>query len=796
MHESDQMPPAQDGAGEAMPESPERKAQRMTIVETFAEQIKEKRKTAIEGRRQSGIEDIWAEDEEHYEGIDDANRGSTKMVKGKSMTDGPRQAKEVSSTRSTVFLKITRPYVDAASARVSDMLLPTDDRNFALRPTPMPELTAMLEDKSPVPDAAAGLPQPAAPAAAQPPQSMMGGLRARVASVFGMGHGVRPAAAASQPKTVADQANEVIQKAKKASERAQQEIDDWLTEARYHAEVRQVIEGSAKVGTGILKGPIPQKTRKRAARQLEDGSWTVEIQRKLKPQSRFVSHWNFYPDPNCGTNIHNGAFTFECDDITAKALRDLKGTPGYIPEMVDLVLEEGPCSAVDGTRKLKEGEKLTDKDLFQIWYFHGEVTSKEMEAAGCKCDGKRETYPALVTMVNDRVIKVTLSPLDSGDFPYDVMVWQARTDHWAGVGVARQMRECQKGANAAVRNLMDNAGLSAGPQIIIDRNKLVPANGTWELAPRKIWYTKQDEEMDDVRKAFWIVNIETRQAELMNILQFWLREAEEVTGLPMLLQGQMGVASQTDKVGIANIMNNNGSTVLRRIARNFDDRITEPHIGRYYEFLLIYGPNDAKGDFTIDARGSSALVERELQAQQLVQIVGLALNPAYALDPEQVMREFLKSLRFDPKALELTDEKKQELASRQPPEDPRVTAAKIMASAAKERNADTLVSKAQLEKMRLDHEASVAAQERSLKEALAGIEFRLGMAGISSDERQNLEVVKARLADTSMKLITQKDLFVGGAALSEHQRRNPAPQVAQPGTEPPQRAPAGEAFTQ
>jgi hypothetical protein len=182
-----------------------------------------------------------------------------------------------------------------------------------------------------------------------------------------------------------------------------------------------------------------------------------------------------------------------------------------------------------------------------------------MEAAGCKCSDGKELYPAIVTMVNDRVIKVSLSPLDSGEFPYDVMVWQARTDHWAGVGVSRQMRECQKGANAAVRNLMDNAGLSAGPQIVIDRNKLVPANNRWELTPRKVWYTKADEEMDDVRKAIWIVSIETRQAELMNILQFWLREAEEVTGLPMLLQGQMGVASQTDKVGIANIMNNNGS---------------------------------------------------------------------------------------------------------------------------------------------------------------------------------------------------------------------------------------------
>lgn len=790
MQQTTQALDQQPGPGEAMPESDAKRAERLAIVEAFAAQVKEKRKTAIEGRRQSGIEQIWQEDEEHYEGIDDANRTTSRLVKGRSTTDRPRElsGQAAGATRSTIFLRITRPYVDAAAARVSDMLLPTDDRNFALRHTPTPQLTAMLQDSTPLsaPQAQSGQPAPAGIVA--PPAGIGGGLRAlasRVAGSLGFGQGGAPAAPPAQPRTVADQAQEIIDKAKRAAERAQQEIDDWLTEARYHAEIRQVIESSAKIGTGVLKGPVPAYARARAAKQLADGSWTVEILEKLRPESKWISCWNFYPDPNCGTQIQKGSYTFECDDITARVLRELKKTTGYIAEMIDAVLEEGPCSPVDGTRKLKEGETVTDKDLFQIWYFHGQVSREDMEAAGCKCDPKRDAYPAMVTMVNDRVIKVSLSPLDSGEFPYDVMVWQARTDHWAGVGVARQMRECQRGANAAVRNLMDNAGLSAGPQIIVDRNKLVPANGSWEITPRKLWYTKADETLEDAAKAFLIVTIETRQAELMNILQFWLREAEEVTGLPMLLQGQMGVASQTDKVGIANIMNNNGSTVLRRIARNFDDRITEPHIGRYYEFLLIHGPDESKGDFVIEARGSSALVQRELEAQQLVQIVGLSLNPAYELDPREVMREFLKSMRFDPKALELSDERKQELASRPQPEDPRIAAAKIMAGSREKVNADSLVAQAQ-----------VQAMNRDLQQTLAGIDARMRMAEISSEERQHLQSMKVELAGISLKLKTQQDLAVGAHAVDIEKHRHPAPQVITPAAEPPQRAQAGEAFAQ
>jgi hypothetical protein len=779
-------PATTPGSGKTVEETQEQKDQRFGIIEAFAGYIKEKRTDAIEGRRSSGIEEVWTEDEEHYDGIDDANRAQSKILKGRNTSDGLTDQPKPTATRSTVFLKITRPYVDAAAARVSDMLLPTDDRNWALRPTPVPSLIEALKDIRPAgPD---GRPAPAMPQAVeQPPQKQ--GFAAKIGSMFGMGQGVPPAAPAAQAPTVASMAKEAIDKAKASAERAQEEIDDWLVECRYHPEVRKIIESAAKVGTGILKGPHPALSRKRAALKNPDGSWTVEVREDIAPTSKAINHWNFFPDPACGDNIHRGSYVFECDDITARGLLDLRATPGYLVEMIDQVIEEGPTDAVSGTRKLKPGDKTKDKDLFQIWYFHGQVSKKDMEAAGCKCNDGKQTYPAMVTMVNDRVIKVTLSPLDTGEFPYDVMVWQAKTDHWAGVGVARQMRECQKGANAAVRNLMDNAGLSAGPQIVVDRSKVRPQNGRWELVPRKIWWTVADEEIADVTKAFTIVSIETRQAELMNILQFWLKEAEDVTGLPMLLQGQQGNAPDT--VGGMQIMNNNGSTVLRRIARTFDDRVTEPHIGRYYEWLLLYGPDEAKGEFTIDARGSSALVERDLQNQALPNLLAPALNPAYGLDPELVMRDVLKSMRLDPKGLELSEEKKQAMANRPPPEDPRITAAKIMSKD----KGDALVADAQLEKMRLDHEAKENQADRDLKEVLAGIDARLEQANLSSEERQHLETMKVRLADTKLRLMTQENLSIGAHAVDMAKHREPAAQVIKPAAEPAGTAPPGKAFT-
>lgn len=733
------------------PEHDAQKAMRMSIIEAFASIIKDKRTDAIEGRRASGIEDIWAEDEAHYAGQDDA--GQNAYRKGRTPSDGLTEAPKKAQTRSTAFLNITRPYCDAAAASLADMLLPNDDRNWALQPTPLPQLTAASKDMRPISQA---IPMPQAPAPGPGPQ------------------GAPAQAAPPKPEpTVAEVAKQELGRAKEMAEAAQTQIDDWLIECRYHAEVRKVLESAAKIGTGVLKGPVPVKRKSRAVRKTPEG-WIVEMVEEIKPESRWVNVWNIYPDPSCGDNIHDGSYIFEEDEITALRLDNLKGTPGYIDEMIDMCLMEGPISAIDGTSAKKPGDKTKEKDVFQVWYFYGQVSRADMESAGCVC-GDKSYYPAQVTMVNNRVIKVALSPLDSGEFPYDVMCWSAQTDHWAGVGIARQMRTCQKGANAAVRNLMDNAGLSAGPQVIVDRSKVMPANGKWELTPRKVWWTKDGADAGDVRTAFVFVVVPMLQQDLMAIIQFWLKEAEDVTGMPALLQGQQGKAPDT--VGGMTILNNNASTVKRRIARTYDDRVTEPHIGRYYEYLLLHGPDECKGDFTVDARGSSALIERDTQSQQLPQMLQMSVNPAFGLDPEAVMAEMLKGWRFDTKRLALSDEKKEAMKQQPPPPQPAVQVAQIREEGAtKRKQMDVQVKQAEIHA-----EATQSDADRAFAQWAKKIDAELAGAQLTAEERRALDDAKVTLAGISMKLRVQQQL-------------TPGPQVVTPASEPAGKAPKGMAF--
>jgi len=207
-----------------------------------------------------------------------------------------------------------------------------------------------------------------------------------------------------------------------------------------------------------------------------------------------------------------------------------------------------------------------------------------------------------------------------------------------------------------VRPMMDNSGLSAAPQIILG-NGVIPVDGKYSLYGGKMWRTEPDVTNGDARAAFSAFVVPSVQAEMMNIINFSLKMAEDVTGMPAMLQGIRGDAPDT--LGGMQMQNNNSTSVLRRLAKRFDDYITRPHIKRYYEWIMQYSDDDSiKGDFEIEVRASSALVEREAQQQFLMQLLAASVNPAYEINPAKLARELIKGQRMDPKAIQFTDEEK------------------------------------------------------------------------------------------------------------------------------------------
>ena len=732
-----------------------------------------RREEAKTARKQSGIEDTWLEAEEAYLGIDDANRGdfaAARWMKPNNM-DGPvtTSRRNVSEeVKSSVFVRLTSRYVDAGAAKLGEILLPIDDKAFSLSPTPIPELIKGKADLSQV-----------------------------------VHNGV-PLEKEDGPLTVKDLAEEKMAIAMKKAKAAEKRIYDWMVQCQYPAEMRKVIFDAARVGVGVLKAPYPKIVKGMSMTRN-----VLQIREQLMPASKWVDVWNIYPDPACGENVQDGDYIFERDYLSMRQLRDLKDLDGYIPSQIDKVLKEGP-GKVSVNYPGRPDEK-PNKHRFEVWYYYGTLKREEMERCqqGSTVNTDKEEVYALVTLVNDSVIRATINPLDSGEFPYHAVPWQRRPGHWVGVGVSEQVQMPQRMVNAATRALLNNAGKSAGCQFIIDQGGIVPGDGRWTLLPDKIWYKVADAVSDDVRKSFTSVVIPNMTPQLMSIVEYAFRLAEESTSIPLITQGQSGKTTP-DTFGAAQLQNNNANQLLRSIGYAFDDYITEPVIRQYYEWLLLDPTisEDEKGDFHIDAHGSVALVERAIQDQTIMQMAQMAKDPAFGVDPKKWFKLMAKSKRLDPRELQYSDEEMAQLAQQPPPQAPAVQVATIRAEMDKAKIAASQQdNKARLgvavQKIKVDTDRDtvyvLAEQERTriMGDArMREIEVKreLAMLEYANKHQISLENVKAMLARTAMTLAAQKQLAGVGLAVDMHKYKNP--QVAKSEAEPPGRAANGRAFEQ
>lgn len=811
--------------GESPDGETSKQATRQERLDLIAKAIIEKREHAITERQASGIEDSLMRAEESYVGMDDANRHEfigKRWCKPVSMEapvteNAPNQGEQL---QSNVFVPVPARYVDAGTAKLGEILLPPDDKGFSAEPTPVPELIDALKDTSQVKladgtpatrdatdeelkamnpqpgtlpaDSLSATPAPAAPA---PPPGMAG--PAGVSPVPGKKPGV--------PLTIKDLAQEAINKAKDCSDKAQTRMHDQLVEMNYTASVRKVIFDAGKLGVGVLKGPFPSRKKAMAVTKERDDAgrehFSIKSINKIVPWAKRIDPWCFYPDPSCGEDIQDGDYTFELDRMTQRAVRKLKKDPGYIPEQIDRVIALGPSRRNLHVQRQDDTPTTLKDTSYDVWHYYGVLTKEEMQTINPTmqfAQGEEDIF-AQVTLINDMVVRAVVNPLDSGRFPYQTMPWRRREGSWVGVGIPEQGRVAERIINSATRALLDNAGISSGMQIVLDKTCIMPADGVWRITRNKVWCKVDSANCDDVNKAFAAVEFPNVTDALMALIEYGFKLYEESTNIPLITQGQSGKTTP-ETLGATQLQNNNANQLLRSLGYNFDDCITEPFITKLYEWNLLDPniPNNEKGDFKLNCHGSTALVERAIQDETIAQLASVVKDPAFGINPRKWMKEYLQSKRLDARRFQNTPEEQEKIDSQPPPKAPAVEAAMI---------------RAEIDKMKLEMQAKQAEQEAWLKRELAKLDTdrdtvyvnaerertsndhavkmeelrmkeRLALLDYSNKRGISLEQTKAELAATTMKLQVQRELA--------HEDR--VGEALKPPTEPPGKATKGQSY--
>lgn len=679
------------------------------VLDKLISSFCEEREEAIAGRQE--LEHIWQKARAQYKGKKEGSTSSS-YEKGETLNSAlvANTERPTRSKRSTVVPNITRPYTNAGTARVADLLLPTGKMPFSLRQTPVSDLQTVYGYLSDYP-------------------TVLQQLTTALPDIF---------------SKIQD-----AESAKMAAENAELIIRDWLKESDWSAAVRAQIVEAGIVGTGVIKGPFSKERKvSEDTKQILNTLYSIDdpilaelLVQELKtllyytPQIECIKVENCYPDPRCGSDIQNGRYFYEeIPEVSKRQLMEYMEDPSYDSNAIKAALEEGPCDKNFKPQK-------DSKKPYSIWVRTGIVEWKgEL--------GEESLGFSIILLLNNRIIKVSAYPLETERFPYQILCWESRDKSWAGIGIPEQMETPQRGLIASVRALMDNMGYSVGPQVLQLDGLIEPIDGDdTELYPYKHWKVKSGlpgiDAMAEAKNAMAFLEFPNYLDKIMPVIQFWLKMTEDITGLSLLLQGQ----AVTDAVGVSQQLMNNSTTNLRLIVKEWDDKVCKPMITSYYDWVQTYGPESAKGDAVVEPLGSTVLIVRELQQQALLQISQQVLQPIYGISPQKWMKIYLEGFQIDIETLALTDEERQQLQAAEQQPDPKIIVAQIEAQAEVykadlKKEVDTLkiALEAQFKKLSLQ-----AAQEQ----AQLSSDTKIAQTAINKDESGKM-LTEESVPNTSM----------------------------------------------
>lgn len=605
---------------------------------------------------------------------------------------------------SRVFVPLTRRLVNLCEARLFDMLFQSGERNFVLKPTPVPDLEQSQQLAEQLPGD-------------HPVQTPEGQIPA--------GH-VHLAIKA------------LVEEAQKRNDAMQREIDDQLAECKYPTHARNTIHDAVLLGTGVLKGPVAlYKTKKKWNHNPEADSYALTMERRPVPVTVRVDPWNFFPDMSA-TMVDECEFVFERHFLTKKQLGELKNMEDVDLDALRTILGAEPSVQSDNHRErlrsINGASGAPDK-RYEVWEYHGPLTADDLADCGCEVEepDPLEQYTGIVWFCEGVILKAALNPLDTNALPFRVFTWQKDESNIFGYGLPCEVRDQQVSANSSFRAMLDNMGLCVKPQVFIDDTKAEPINGRYDLEPGKFWRNKQGL---NAKEALQFIDIPTRMEELQNIFVASKALIEEVGTLPAFIQGQEAPAPMQSATQ-ASISWTAANLWVRRCVRNWDDDVVTPTIGDYYDWNMQYSDKqEIKGDCQVQALGISALVELEGQSQKMQQFLQAAKALNVPLTNQiQMLRQFARSFKLDP---DLMLPSEQEIAKMKAAEEknPPANLEQMKVTVAQENN--RLDAKTATDQV-ASKQAELAQRDRSDQ-----MRMQITLATIASNERITIEEARQK----------------------------------------------------
>lgn len=534
-------------------------------------------------------------------GIDDILRKADNAVSNKYNPEDCELLDE-----NAIYVGLTNLKVRAFRSWVSDILLNSEDKPWTIKPSPLPDLPEDIEDVV---------------------------IDRMIEELQGEGFEGTIVDRLTTLKRIAK--IHVDRVSKEAASKMEDTIHDQLTEGGWRQAFDGFIDDLGTYPAAIIKGPVVEYV----ARPRWNGS-KVEVKMEPTYRVRRVSPYDFFPSPD-STNAHDGLYLVLRERMTRQQLLGAVNIPGFSEPAIRNMVAEHPTgwawsdSGVtdagigDGSTPSEtdtSGMSMTNAEdtggLYHVVVYYGKVTGELLEEHGLKGLDIQDTYEAEVWCSGKHVIRAVLNPYIAGKRPFYVTSFDKRIGSIWGNGLPHLLHDVQRVANAAARSLVKNMAFASGPIGEYDAGRLSMEEGIAEMQPFRMYAVDSDPITPSNMPAFRFHNVPTHTRELMGVYDRFIREADDISGVPAYVLGNPDVAGAGRTLGGLSLLMGNAAKGIKKVISQVDKDVIEPLIEAYTLMNLQYNPDETiKFDTNVVARGSVGLLQRELSQARAVEVL-------------------------------------------------------------------------------------------------------------------------------------------------------------------------------
>jgi hypothetical protein len=543
--------------------------------------------------------------------------------------------------KSKVFVNLTRMKCVAAYSRVLDLLFQPGQRIGEVEPTPIPD-TEKMQD-------------------------------ARVSAMREIKELINAGAIdpsmdldAIVDERVKELRDEAVNDAAKRAQGMNKVIDDQLAECGAETKLKLALKEMVILGDGCIKGATINIRGERKWQRGERG-WSLGFEEKVYPDIQYRSIFNIYPDPYAtGTDDMTGLFDRHI--MTRTDFKKLGQLKGFDADKIDNYLLNTPNgNHVEANHELQRRQisgmqnASSTSGRYEVLEYWGMVSGADLIQVGVDVEDETVDYQANVWIIDSLVIKAMLNPLEPTRIPYQIFPYEFNVHSFWGIGIPAMMRDSQQIINASARIILDNAAMSSGPITEINTDLLPPGKKISDIKPWSVFARSGGDPSHPMMRFYQHPNL---SGPVAGLIEMFRKFADEETSMPSYSHGQHQAGLTKTASGMSMLMGA-ANVSLKGVIKNIDDYLIEPLLTSFYDWNMQWNDNeDIKGDAIAVARGSSALMMREIRSERLMQFLQIVTNEVDAqfVDRRQLLEEVAASLDLNPDDFLLSED---ELEARQ-----------------------------------------------------------------------------------------------------------------------------------